>query len=264
MSFMQILNLPSKIGLDIRDYTYGLWKAYFYGETLEEAKQYYDLVKPILEEHFDPGITCVIQRGCTEMNAQLPSRLWGDPVPPKELELERRLDDILEYQELNYDLAQWSISETKENWIGRAIQVGDPTAKAVAKEASRNPEIWQHLVVHSDHYHEVDPRGIPLKKEEITAEEMLVYFDAKMQEAGAVNKDMLKYMADLAGDGGDPMVELDAVMASLDPTAIDTFITDMQHWLGQQAEGEEETGEPPLKPPDNPEGKEGEQGGEVK
>ena len=262
MGFMQILNLPSKIGLDIREFTFGLWKAYFYGETLEEAKHYYDLVKPILEEHFDPGISLVIQRGCTEMNARLPSRLWGEPVPAAELELERRIDDFLEFEELNYDQAEWSIAETQENWITRAIQMGDPTARATAEEKSGNPEIWPSLVVHPDHYHETDPREIPLEPGKLTPEEMLAYFDTQMKEAGVDNRSMIEYMTYMAGDGGDPMKVLDEVMETGEAAKLDQFIADMQTWLEQQEDGPEETDDLPIEPSDDSESERGEEGEE--
>lgn len=257
MGFMQVLNLPSKIGLDIREYTYGLWKAYFYGETLEEAKKYYEVVKPILDENFQPGFSLVIQRGCTEMNAKLPSRLWGDPVPLAELELERRIDDMLEYQELNYDQAEWSIQETQENWISRAIQMGDPSARETAEEKTGNPEIWPRLVVHADHYHEVDPRGIPLEPGELTAEEMLLHFDNKMEAAGVLNKDMLEYMKELAGEGSDPMEVLDRVMENRDIVMLDAFIDDMQSWLKNR----EQTDVPPKEPSEDSERERGGEGG---
>ena len=154
---LRALNVPSKCGADVRNYTYGPWGGYVYGDTLEEGRDYYARVRKGVDKIISPDVSVILKRGCTEMERLTPSDQW-DIVPPEMLDLERRLHDLFEFEETNYFQSDHLKNEIKERWVRRAIEIGDPTARAVAEMFSGDRNIWQRLVVHSLTYHESDPR----------------------------------------------------------------------------------------------------------
>ena len=89
------------------------------------------------------------------MEKLVPSNLW-DALSAPEIEFEERLNDIFSFDEVHFFQADWLISEIRERWIERAIQIGDPTARETAEKYSDDPDIWQKLVVNSITYHEVE------------------------------------------------------------------------------------------------------------
>ena len=144
------LDLPSKIGMDLRNYTYGAWAGFIYGDTLEEGKEYYKRVKKAMQPKKVP---IILKRGCTEMERLRPSDQWNE-ITEKELNLERRLCDLFEFSELYFAQASWLKTEIQERWIKRAIEIGDPTAREAAEKYSKDPDIWDKLVVSAVTYHD--------------------------------------------------------------------------------------------------------------
>lgn len=148
------MDLPSKIGMDIRTYTHGAWAGFVYGDTLAQGREYYAIVRSIIPEE----IPIILKRGCTEMERLLPSNTW-DSLGAKDLALEERLNDAFSFDEQYFYQAGWLKNEIKERWIKRAIEIGDPTAREVAEANSSDPNIWQRLTVSSVTYHDKDPDG---------------------------------------------------------------------------------------------------------
>jgi hypothetical protein len=143
------MDLPSKIGMDVRPYTFGAWAGFIYGDTLEEGRKYYKMAK----KEIPKDIPIILKRGCTEMERMKPSDTW-DILDKRELELEEKLNNIFSFSEEHFFQAEWLKSEVKERWIRRAIEIGDSTAKVTAKKESGDPEIWDKLVVNSITYHD--------------------------------------------------------------------------------------------------------------
>jgi len=148
---MRNLDLPSKIGMDLRNYSYGAWAGFVYADTLEEGRKYYTMLKNAVRPK---RIPIILKRGCTEMERIKPSDQW-DEITKRELDLERRLCDLFDFTELHGFQAKWLKTEIKERWIKRAIEIGDPTAREAAERYSGDPGIWEKLVVNSVTYHEV-------------------------------------------------------------------------------------------------------------
>ena len=144
---------PGKIGMDLRNYTYGAWAGFFYNESLEQGREIYKIARELIPDE----IPVILKRGCTEMERMVPSPLW-DNVSKEEVEFEERLNDIFSFDELNFSQADWLQSEIKERWIEYAIQIGDPTAREMAEKYSDDPNIWEKLTVNSITYHDSDPR----------------------------------------------------------------------------------------------------------
>jgi hypothetical protein len=149
---MKTLDLPSKVGMDLRPYTFGAWAAFFYADSLDQAKTYYLIVRPEIAK-IAPEIPVIVKRGCTEMEAIRPSKTW-DTWTDEEQRLEAALDDLFEFEELPFTESAWMRNDIMERWIKHAISIGDPTAREMAEAMSCDPDIWRRLVVTADTYHE--------------------------------------------------------------------------------------------------------------
>jgi len=141
------LDLPSKIGMDVRDYTYGAWAGFIYGDSLSQGCKYYKIARSTIAK----DIPIILKRGCTEMERLKPSNTW-DEITAQDIETEQRLNDLFDFNEEHFYQAGWLKAEIKQRWIKRAIEIGDPTAKEVAEREFDDPDIWQKLVVHSVQY----------------------------------------------------------------------------------------------------------------
>jgi len=145
---MRVLDLPSKIGADVRTYTFGPWAAFFYGDSLDQAKAYYAIIKPEI-----PNETpIIVKRGCTEMEGLQPSNTWDD-LSEDDKRLEAALDDLFEMEEMPFSQSAWAKNQTMEMWVKQAIMIGDPTAREMAETLSMDSEIWERLVVCPVTYH---------------------------------------------------------------------------------------------------------------
>jgi len=122
------LDLPSKIGLEIRDYVpskktnYG---AYFYFDGEPAAKEGETLIRSVIDE-IDPGIEILIKKSCTEMEM--------DENAAINEEWEKRLDDIMaRWDEGILKQADWMTNKTMIFWLKYARTIGDETYKEVAE-----------------------------------------------------------------------------------------------------------------------------------
>ena len=147
------LDLPSKIGMDLREYTYGAWAGFVYADSLNEGREYYKLVRGVIPKN----VSVILKRGCTEMEQLQSSDKW-DSVGQDDIDIENKLHDRFSFDERHYQQAAWHKQEIKENWIKHAIRIGDPTAQETAEKMSDNLDIWKKLVVISKTYHDKDPR----------------------------------------------------------------------------------------------------------
>lgn len=78
----QELDLPSKCGMDRRDYTQNIWGSFWYTSSLDEAKEKYPIIRDGLDK-IDPNINLVIKRSCTEFELAIgPSDTWDDMERP--------------------------------------------------------------------------------------------------------------------------------------------------------------------------------------
>jgi len=150
------MNLPSKIGADVRKYTFGPWAGFVYAETIEVGREYYKKVRAEIPK----AISVILKRGCTEMEAIQPSNLWDKDPGDLYKDRERELLDMFEFQEFSYRQATWLKNEIMESWIQRAIEIGDKTVQKIAIKRSGDKNIWKRLVVNSITYH--DKRTSPL------------------------------------------------------------------------------------------------------
>jgi hypothetical protein len=182
------------------------------------------------------------------MNAKVASRYWDMPPSPEDARLERKLNNLIEYEEFDWQMSEEIKEDTKEWWIETAIQVGDPSAQKVVENLSGDPDIWKRLVVHSDTYHETDPR------EELQAEfaprpdpdslspgEMLNYFDRAVENAGLTNKEVTEFLKveAVSREIADPLDIMDELIGCGDPSQINLFMGNAKDWVATQKKGEE-------------------------
>ena len=147
---LRILDLPSKCGMDLRDYTYGAWAGFVYGDTLAIGRNYCDLVRERVPLH----IPVFVKRGCTEMERLVPSDKWDDLNDHTEKEM--ILTDRFSFDEGSgmFRQGEWTKARIKERWLRHAIKIGDPTAQEVAERETGDSKVWERLVVHSIKYYE--------------------------------------------------------------------------------------------------------------
>jgi hypothetical protein len=153
---LRALNLPSKCGIDKRNYTYAAWDGFVYGDDLEQGKQYYRQTREAVDRVISPDIKVILKRGCTEMERMKPSDQWDD-YPPDEEMLEFQLDDIFHFEELDFHQSAWEVRDIKENWILRAIEICDPTVEQTLEEYSHGVTL-QDLTVSAVTYHDKETK----------------------------------------------------------------------------------------------------------
>jgi hypothetical protein len=159
------LQLPSKCGMDLRDYTFGAWAGFIYACSLPEGRRYHAKILQALKDRFGENevsdksadfpqqITAILKRGCTEMEALKPSDKWNE-ASEDELVLEGQIEDMYAHDDHDAHQSQWVKNDIMERWIYRAIEIGDPTAREMAERYSADPNVWDKLVVHSVTYHD--------------------------------------------------------------------------------------------------------------
>ena len=117
-------------------------------DSLEEGRSHYKQVRAAMPKK----VPVILKRGCTEMERIIPSNTW-DAMAEKDLEMEKKIMDRISFTERHYIQGKWQKEEIKENWIKHAIMIGDPTARETAEKYSKDPDIWNKLVVVSHTYH---------------------------------------------------------------------------------------------------------------
>jgi len=123
---MQDLNLPSKCGVELRDYVGELYGAYFYCQGLEHGKEVFGIVKEALDKNMEPGLPIILKRGCTEFEL-----LHGDSRQYEQKDRDKHVEKMLEE---NSDIPiiafeQPEIIKTfiKRMWLAWAYKNNDKT-----------------------------------------------------------------------------------------------------------------------------------------
>ncbi|MHA2084994.1 MAG: hypothetical protein ACXABD_14645 [Candidatus Thorarchaeota archaeon] len=123
------LDLPSKCGVDIRDYTPNKetnYAAYFYCKSRKEAAEVHEVVKRVLANGLKSDMASIVKSGCTEHEISETAKV--DP------DLEKRLDDIFEVSSevTAYEQGDWLKNKIKIWWLKYARSIGDKTYKDVS------------------------------------------------------------------------------------------------------------------------------------
>lgn len=132
-NLMDYLDLPSKCGIDRRDYTPGPYAAFIYGDSMAEGREYYNIIKKHVAEHISPDVPILLKRACTEMEQMLPSDQW-DPMSDADKYLQKKLDDVFVFDSHYQTQAEWNRNMIKRMWLRHAMSIGDETWRDIAGE----------------------------------------------------------------------------------------------------------------------------------
>ena len=118
------MNLPSKCGVDIRDYTPNKetnYAGYFYCASKEEARDVYEQVLK-----YEPPYTAIIKQGCTEHEMS--------EIAKTDSELESRLDSIFDVGSdvTAFGQGDWLRNKVKIWWLKYARSIGDKSYKEIS------------------------------------------------------------------------------------------------------------------------------------
>lgn len=128
-ALMGELGLPSKCGIEVRDYCPRIYGGYFYNRSVEEGQENHKIVRAAIDEDplLGPDVPVILKRGCTEMEAKLgPSHQWSPPMR-KQKKLEALILDTIEWEPLVVDQPLELIRNLHRRWIEWAFAHGDET-----------------------------------------------------------------------------------------------------------------------------------------
>jgi len=118
--------LPSKCGIERREYTAGLYGAYWYNTNVEQGLDCLDTVRRDLEELLGPGVKVLLKRGCTEMEQAFPVSLnWT--ITDEQRELEDYIERCVVYpvDDGSYHEPDYLRLRVKRSWVEWAARHGD-------------------------------------------------------------------------------------------------------------------------------------------
>lgn len=118
--------LHGKAGVDTREYTTGMYKAFVYNRY-EEAEQNYVTVRTLMDETFGGTASTILKRGCTEFEMSLDSTRWKADANQKAYE-----NMILSFIEPITEKPiqpDWLVRFRKHNWVKKASMIGDMSFK---------------------------------------------------------------------------------------------------------------------------------------
>lgn len=121
-----------KCGLDIRWYTSGLYKAFWYTQSLEEGRECYEIAKEAVQnslpKHILTNDSLILKKGCTEMEhphfGGRPSSQWGMPTV-EDIQLEEELESIFGRSDIFDIQPAWLHNRIIYEWIKVANTAGD-------------------------------------------------------------------------------------------------------------------------------------------
>jgi hypothetical protein len=123
--FLISMNMPSKCGCDVRQYTPSRYDGFIYSDSLTEGRLYYDMVLPKLKAAF-PNATLILKRACTEFEHRFPgSDKWDEQDGWNALEdyLDYIIDTHNQYEFSG--LMAHADADTFRFWIEYAHGIGD-------------------------------------------------------------------------------------------------------------------------------------------
>lgn len=132
---LDTFNLPSKCGMDLRDYSFWPWAGFIYNDSMRAGREVLQRIQESLKAWFGTyhTVDAFLKRGCTEMEWRLPSDQWDD-VSEKAVELENRLDEIFVKDETSASQPEWLKQTIRNRWVKHAIAIGDKTWKQIVNE----------------------------------------------------------------------------------------------------------------------------------
>lgn len=128
LDFQRHLNLPSKCGIEVRDYVNGLYGGYFYNHSLEQALECYKTVRAGVNKtpHLGEDVSVIVKRACTEFEMRLgDSSKWK--ITPRQLSIETVVNKWFVRNDVQRLQPPHAISNVHRKWIEYAYSNGDST-----------------------------------------------------------------------------------------------------------------------------------------
>lgn len=121
--------MPSKCGLDLREYTPGAYTGFVYCLGLEEGRARHRLVREAVAEGVGSGVPVSLKRGCTEFELRHgDSSAWA--YDPAWRECEEWVDEHVLFPEPVRVLPAFLKASIMHGWLRYAHRTGDPTSLA--------------------------------------------------------------------------------------------------------------------------------------
>jgi hypothetical protein len=135
------LDLPSKCGIELREYVHGLYGGYFYADSLEEGREQYRIVR----EAVPAEIPVILKRACTEYEMKIgPSNKWE--VTEYQKKIERYISDIFVSDVKRIPQPEFLVENVMKKWVRWAYAHGDPTYKLYTGAMKLYPDyVTYHL-----------------------------------------------------------------------------------------------------------------------
>jgi len=124
------LNRPSKCGIEVRPYVFGLYGGYFYNHSLEEGLECYKTVRKLVdgEEHLGEDIPVILKRSCTEYE-QLVRNSMEWEITPEQVQIETLINKWFVSDGVMRKQSDIQIKSVHRKWIEYAYTNGDETYK---------------------------------------------------------------------------------------------------------------------------------------
>lgn len=206
------MNVPSKCGVEVRNYVSRLYGGYFYTDSITEGQMRYKQVRQAVDQAIGPECPVLLKRGCTEMElGKGRSDEWFLPTDMQELDeyIDNRFD-IGPYMYTTMTQADTVLLHTEKLWIEWAYAHGDPTYKNFTDDEP----IWNPPQT----YHDMELEDAKLKLIEGKAKAFQLNSEAArnivtqlatVAEGAAVNKSIISQLSGY--DKLDPMAVGDLI-----------------------------------------------------
>jgi len=124
------MKVPSKCGVELRDYTPKHYGSYWYTNSLDEGRERYEQVRKIVDEHVTDGknLSVILKRGCTEFEMiKGPSPFWH--MTPREEEMYELVYAHVDTGKVNAIQPEIIKNHVRTTWALWAHMNGDFTYK---------------------------------------------------------------------------------------------------------------------------------------
>lgn len=125
------MNLPSKCGIEVRNYVPALYGGYFYNRSKEQGQECYEKVREAVNACPELGedIDIYLKRACTEMEQKFgETDKWKD-VTDEQREIEKTVLSLIAYDPSGQKQPPHFVAHVHKTWIEWAFQHGDETYK---------------------------------------------------------------------------------------------------------------------------------------
>lgn len=124
------LDVPSKCGIEMRDYTPKFYGGYFYNDSIEEGRECYDKVKDAVRENISEETAegVILKRGCTEYEMiKGPSPFWH--LTKEQEDFCRDITHFIKYEHSNHNQPDLIKNHVHMKWVLWAHMNGDMSYK---------------------------------------------------------------------------------------------------------------------------------------